>query len=223
VEPCRGRAPRGGRPGLGGRDRYLSAFTGRQQTALALATLKLALLVEATVAVRGFGLVWLTAAWVATWFFSDPSLEGLILLGALTLVTSTFDRTARAALRVFDRFGTLGVCSAVEAIGRLLLVVVAVSAGAQARGVQIAHLTADLAGGLLLLTFAGREARERLWSAHATARLGALRPYRREMLAFMGHSTVRATLKVATRRLDLLLLGHFGRRRKLACTARPFG
>ena len=34
-------------------------------------------------------------------------------------------------------------------------------------------------------------------------------PYRREMLAFLGHSAVRASLKVVTRRLDLMLLGHF--------------
>jgi hypothetical protein len=46
--------------------RYLSEFTRRHEPSLALATLKLAILVEAAVAVLGFGLVWLTSAWVAT-------------------------------------------------------------------------------------------------------------------------------------------------------------
>ena len=189
--------------------RYLSEFTSRRQAGLALATLKLAVLVEVVVAVLGFGLVWLASGWVATRFFKDPSLGTLILLGAVTLVVSAFDRTARAVLRVYDRFGALGLCSAIEAILSLLLVVGAAVAGAGAKGILVAHLAADVAGALMLLSVAGREVRRRLWAARASARLAAVRPYRREMLAFVGHSAARATLKVVTRRLDLLLLGHF--------------
>jgi len=189
--------------------RYLSEFTSRHQAGLALATLKLAILVEAIVAVLGFSLVWLTSAWVATRLFGDPSLETLILLGAVTLVVSAFDRTARAVMRVFDRFQMLGLCSAIEAVTGLILVVGAVTAGARAKGVLVAHLAGDLVGALVLLAVAGREVRAKLWPARATARLAVVRPYRHEMLAFAGHSAVRATLKVATRRLDLILLGHF--------------
>ena len=189
--------------------RYLSEFTSRGEAGLALATLKLAILVEAAVSVLGFGLVWLASAWVATRFFGDPSLEPLILLGAMTLVVSALDRTARAVLRVFDRFRTLGICSAIEAMLSLLLVVAAVTAGAKARGVLIAHLAAALAGTLLLLAVAGREVHAKLWPARATAHFAVVRPYWREMLAFVGHSAARATLKVVTRRFDLILLGHF--------------
>ena len=46
--------------------RYLSEFTSRQQPALALATLKLALLAEGAVALLGFGLIWLASGWVST-------------------------------------------------------------------------------------------------------------------------------------------------------------
>ncbi len=189
--------------------RYLSEFTSRHETGLALATLKVAILVEATVAVLGFGLLWLTSAWVATRLFGNPALETLILLGAMTLVVGAFDRTARAVLRVFDRFRTLGLCSAIEAVASLLFVVGAVAAEAKAKGVLIAHLAAALAGALMLLAVAGREVHAKLWPARAAARLAVVLPYRREMLAFVGHSAVRATLKVVTRRLDLILLGHF--------------
>jgi Polysaccharide biosynthesis protein len=70
--------------------RYLSEFTSRHEPGLALATLKLAILVEAAVAVLGFGLVWLTSAWVATRFFGDPSL-------ASGLPTETAPRGSAAA------------------------------------------------------------------------------------------------------------------------------
>ena len=62
--------------------RYLSEFTSRRQPALALATLKLALLAEGAVALLGFGLIWLASGWVSTRVFNDPSLQPLLLLGA---------------------------------------------------------------------------------------------------------------------------------------------
>jgi O-antigen/teichoic acid export membrane protein len=61
----------------------------------------------------------------------------------------------------------------------------------------------------MLLAVAGREVRAKLWPARRSARLAVVAPYRREMLAFVGHSAARASLKVVTRRFDLLLLGHF--------------
>jgi O-antigen/teichoic acid export membrane protein len=127
----------------------------------------------------------------------------------VTLVVSAFDRTARAVLRVFDRFGALGLCSAIEAVLSLLLVIVAVAVGGRAKGVLVAHLAAAAAGAILLLAVAAREIRARLWAARASARLSAVSRYRHEMLAFVGHSAVRASLKVLTRRFDLILLGHF--------------
>src|SRR5262245_8905501 len=157
--------------------RYLSEFVGRRQPGLALATLKLAILVEASVAALGFGLVWLTGAWVAPRFFGDPSLGVLIVVGALTLIASVFDRTARAVLRVFDRFRALTLCSTLEAVGRLLLVVAAVAAGARAKGVLLAHVAADLIGALMLLAFARQAVSVELWPARAHARLATVRPY----------------------------------------------
>ena len=161
------------------------------------------------VALLGFGLIWLASGWVSTRLFNDPSLQPLILLGAVTLVLSAFDRTARAVLRVFDRFGALGLCSAIEALLSLLLVIVAVAVGGRAKGVLFAHLAAAAAGAILLLAVAAREIRARLWTARASARFSAVSRYRHEMLAFVGHSAVRASLKVLTRRFDLILLGHF--------------
>jgi O-antigen/teichoic acid export membrane protein len=189
--------------------RYLSEFTSRRQRGVALATLKLALLVETVVAVSGFGLVWLAAGWVATRLFGDQLLQPLILLGSVRLLTSAFDRTARAVLRVFDRFRALGFCSAIEAVSRLVLVVAAAGAGVHARGVLLAYVAADILGAVMLLTVAAREVRARFWFAGAAPPLDVLRPYWRDMLGFVGHSGIRATLKVATRRLDLILLGHF--------------
>src|SRR5262249_19212659 len=102
--------------------RYLSEFISRDQTRVALATLELAVLVEAAVAVAGFALAWAVSGVVATRLFGDPTLQAVITLGALTLVLTAFDRTARAVLRVLDRFRLLSLCSALEAVARLALI-----------------------------------------------------------------------------------------------------
>jgi len=188
--------------------RYLSEFTARNQMSVALATLKLVVLVEAAVAVAGFGLAWAVSGPVAIWL-GDASLQALIVLGALTLVASAFHRTARAVLRVFDRFRVLGLCATLEALGRLALIVGMVGMGARVRGVILAHVVADLGAAVILLAAAGREVRVRLWTARATAHLAVMRPYWREMLRFVGHSSLRATLKLVSRRLDVLLLGRY--------------
>ncbi len=157
--------------------RYLSEFTSRHQPALALATLKLAVLAEGAVAVLGFGLVWLASGVVATRLFKDPSLRPLILLAAGTLVVTAFDRTARAVLRVFDRFGALGLCSAIEAVLSFVLVVAAVTAGARAKGVLVAHLVGRRRRGCPAPV--GRRARG---PRQALGRAGVRPPLRRQPL-----------------------------------------
>jgi O-antigen/teichoic acid export membrane protein len=188
--------------------RYLSEFTARDRPGLALATLKLVVLVEAAVAVAGFALAWATSGPVAAWL-GDRSLRPLIVLGALTLVVTALDRAAGAVLRVFDRFRALGLCQTLWAVGRLVLIAGVLGMGARVRGVVLAHVVADAGAAVVLLTVAGRAVRARLWTTHVSARLGLTRPYWREMLTFVGHSSLRATLKVASRRLDVLLLGHY--------------
>lgn len=188
--------------------RYLSEFITRGQKGPALATVKLALLVDAAVALLGFGLAWAASGLAAGALFADPSLGPLIMLGALSLVASSFDRTARAVLRVFDRFRALSLCGVLEAAGRLTAVAGALAAGGRVRGVLLAHVAADAGAAAILLAVAGRAASTRLWAARASAALGTTRPYCPEMLRYLGHSSLRATLKLATRQLDVLVLRH---------------
>jgi hypothetical protein len=89
--------------------------------------------------------------------------------------------------------------------------------------VLVAHLVAAAVGAVLLLAVAGARSAIRLWAARASARVSAVSRYRKEMLAFVGHSAVRATLKVLTRRFDSSCSGTSARRRRSGRTARPCG
>jgi len=191
-----------------GATRYLAEFLQRGERALALATLKVALGVDAVVAVTAYGTALLLAGLISTRWLSQPDLHGPILWYSLTLILTAVNATAEAVLRVCERFRDLALRAGAQAAWHLGLVAFAVLMGARMRGLIAAYLMSDLLGAVLLVWLAGRQVRADLWAARGAARLSTLRPYRAEMLWFTIHTAARATLKL-NRQLDLLVLGHF--------------
>jgi O-antigen/teichoic acid export membrane protein len=191
-----------------GATRYLAEFLQRGERALALATLKLALLADAAVAVVAYGTALTLAGLISRRWLKQPDLHGPVLWYALTLLLTAVNATGEAVLRVFERFRDLAIRATAQALWHLGLVATVVLTGAHVRGLIVAYLVSDLAGAVLLIALAGRQVRAHLWAARAEARLGALRPYLTEMLSFTAHTAARATLKL-NRQLDLLVLGHF--------------
>ena len=91
--------------------RYLSEFLEQREPGLALATLKLAVLADAGVAVVAFGLAVLGADLISGRMLGQPELYGPIVWYALTLFATMLNGTGEAVLRVFDRFRDLAVRS----------------------------------------------------------------------------------------------------------------
>jgi O-antigen/teichoic acid export membrane protein len=188
--------------------RYVAAFLEKREPALALATLKLALLADAVVALVAFGVTVAAAGLLSGRVLGQPQLHGPIAWYAITLLLTMLNGTAEAVLRVFDRFRDLALRSIAQAIWHLGLVVAVLSLGGRIHGLVLAYLLSDGAGAVLLAVLAGRQVRRRLWTARAEARLAILRPYFKEMLWFTGQTALRATLKL-NRQLDILVLGYF--------------
>ncbi len=191
-----------------GATRYLAGFLSKREPALALATLKLALLADGIVALVAYGTTVALAGLVSGRLFHQPDLYDPIRWYAVSLLLTVFNATAEAVLRVFDRFQDLAARRVLQAGWHLALVATVLLAGGRMRGLILAYLLSDLVGAALLVGLAGRQVHQRLGSAWAAARLGALRPYLREMLWFTGHTAVRATLKLE-RQVGLLVLGYF--------------
>jgi O-antigen/teichoic acid export membrane protein len=188
--------------------RYLSEFLEQREPGLALATLKLAVLADAGVAVVAFGLAVLGADLISGRMLGQPELYGPIVWYALTLFATMLNGTGEAVLRVFDRFRDLAVRSAAQAMWHLGLVATVLLLGWRVPGLVLAYLLSDVAGAALLAVLAGRQVRQRLWGARAEAGLTRLRPHFKDMLWFTGQTALRATLKL-NRQLDILVLGYF--------------
>jgi O-antigen/teichoic acid export membrane protein len=191
-----------------GATRYLAEFLEKRAPERALATIKLALLADVVVAAVALAVTLTAAGLITGRVLRQPDLEGPLLWYALTLVATMFNGTAQAVLRVFDRFRDLALRSTALAVWHLALVTAALLLGARVRGMVIAYVISDIAGSALLVVLAGRQVRQHLWDARATAALRVLRPFFKDMLWFSAQTAVRATLKL-NRQLDFLVLGYF--------------
>jgi O-antigen/teichoic acid export membrane protein len=191
-----------------GATRYLAEFLEKREPAPALATIKLAVLADTTVAVVAYGATVALAGPISGRLLHQPDLHGPIAWYALTALLTAINGTAEAVLRVFDRFRDLAVRSGVQAAAHLGLVAAVLLVGARIHGLVLAYLLSDLAGAVLVVGLAGRQVRRQLWAMRAEASVMALRPYFKGMLWFTLHTDLRATLKL-NRQLDLLVLGYF--------------
>jgi O-antigen/teichoic acid export membrane protein len=188
--------------------RYLAAFTEEGRPDLGLATLKLAVAAEALVGIVAWGTAVAGSGLVARRLLGDPGLAGLIALYATTLLTTAFNGTAKAVLRVFGGFAMLAAQGALAAALWLGAIAVAVGLDGRVHGVLAATLASDAVAAGLLAMLAWREVGLRLGASPRGASITALRPHLPEMARFVGHTSLRATLKLS-RQLDLLALGHF--------------
>ncbi len=188
--------------------RYLAEFLGKGKPALALATLKLAVLTDAAVALIAYGAMVALAGFVSDRLLHQPDLAAPIRWYALILVFTAVNGTAEAVLRVFNRFHELAARWTAESVWHLGLVGVVLMRGGRIRGLLLAYLVTELAGAILLVALAGRQVRQHLGQEWSAARLNALRPYWNERLWFTAHTAVRATLKLE-RQLGFLFLGFF--------------
>ncbi len=191
-----------------GATRYLAEFLEKQEPALALATLKLAVLSDATVAIIAYGVTVALSGFVSGRLLHQADLAGSIQWYALILIFTMVNGTAEAVLRVFNRFDELAARWVAQAIWHLGFVIVALMMRARIRGFLLAYLMTEFAGAILLTVLAGRQIRRQLWPARSAARLAALRPYWKDMRWFAVHTALRATLKLE-RRLGFLFLGYF--------------
>ncbi len=188
--------------------RYLAEFLTKGKPALALATLKLAVLTDTAVALIAYGAMMALSGFVSNRLLHQPDLAGPIRWYAVILLFTAVNGTAEAVLRVFNRFHELAARWTAQSVWHLGLVGVVLMLGGRIQGLLLAYLVTELAGAILLVALAGRQVRQHLWKEWPAARLTALRPYWSEMLWFTAHTGVRATLKLE-RQLGFLFLGFF--------------
>lgn len=191
---------------------YLVRYRAEGNLAKAAAVAKLCYLVDAATAVLALLVVLVSAPWAARVFLKDPSLSGLLMAFALTLLAGVPAGTSLVLLRVTGRFRLVALQNLLNAVLRFGAVLTALFVVGTLQAVVWAYVVAMAAGALVALGSGWVGARAlglRGLRSIATARIGLLRADLGGITRFLTITNVNGLLKVAQRQGDILLVGYF--------------
>jgi O-antigen/teichoic acid export membrane protein len=186
---------------------FTDARTAGDREATA-AVVKLGYLLSAGVNVLALAAVLACARFAAGTMFDLPQLEPLIMLFALTLLTSWLNDTSLAVLRVLGRFRFLALYGLATTGLRLGCLLVPLLLGHGLVGVIVGYVVAESVGCVVLGLITRSELRAELGGVPlARARLSVLAPRRKEILSMLGFSFGIDTLKSLGSQADVVILG----------------
>ena len=190
-------------------NRYLGAAFELDDRPRAVALLKLFWSLDVLVGLICLGIVAAAAVPMSELIIGSSEHAHLMIVYSLGLLLGTLDSAAGTVLRLLDRFRLAFVTGALGQLSRLALVALAVFALdgeldtiVWARVAAEVLLTAAIGGASLVLLY------RLLWADRRTP-ASTLKEERREILGFLMSTNLTATLKMATTKLDTMLIGAF--------------
>lgn len=190
--------------------KYISEFWAKGEKEKSLATLTLCYLIDLVSGVIAFIIIVISAKLAASLFFQRPELSGLMMLYGCSLLFLTVNSTSSALLRVFDKYLMLSLYDIFKAIITLSLILLFLSFGLGLRGIVLGYVLSALIGGLVKTVMAINVISKTMWHNRKKAiNLSILKGRFREIVKFLIHTNVGSSLVLATRNIDVMILGYF--------------
>ena len=190
-------------------NRYMGEAFELDDRPRAVALLKLFWSLDVLVGLLCLGIVAALSVPMTELLIGDSEHADLMIVYSLGLLLGTLDSAGGTVLRLLDRFRLAFIAGSIGNLSRLGLVALAVYAldgelgtVVWARVAAEVVLTALIAGASLVLL------QRMLWKDRRTP-TATLREERREILGFLMSTNLTATLKMATTKLDTMLIGVF--------------
>lgn len=186
--------------------KYLSEFLALDERASAAALVKVLWVIDAAVSAVAFGIVVATAPFVAGHLVDRPDAAHIMVIYAIGMFFGSLDATAGTILRVFERFPLAFGGAAATSLIRLGLIVAAVAGGAGVGGVVWARVAAEVATTAIMGALALFLLKRALWRERGSS-FSVLRGRSRELTRFLVSTNLLGFLKVASSKLDVLIIG----------------
>lgn len=187
-------------------NRYVGEAFEHDERPRAVSLLKLFWLLDIAVGLACLLIVLVAAGPVAELLTGDADNGSLMVIFSLGLLLGTLDSASGTVLRLLDRFRLVFIASSLGQLSRFALVAVAVIAGGDLEAIVWARVAAEV----LLTVFVGGATlvllKRMLWP-HRRSPISALRGERRQILSFLGSTNLTSSLKMASTKLDTMLLG----------------
>jgi O-antigen/teichoic acid export membrane protein len=181
--------------------------TGEHRRAVAL--LKLFWLLDVAVGLLCLLIVVALSRPVADLLTGDPDNAHLMVIFAFGLLLGTLDAATGSVLRVLDRFRLAFITGSIGIAARLALVAAVVVAGGGIEAVVWARVAGELAITLAIGSVSVVLLKRLLWQDRCTP-MAELGEQRREIFGFLMSTNLAGTLKMASTKLDTMLLGALG-------------
>jgi O-antigen/teichoic acid export membrane protein len=186
--------------------KYLSEFLAHDRPRHGLALVKLLWFIDVAVGAGALLIVLATAGIAAELFVDDPDAARLMRIFAIGMFFACLDSAAGSILRVMDRFGLAFAAGVTGTAGRVGLIVLVVALGGGLEALVWARVGGELL--LALLQGAATIAVLRpLLRYRREAPVSLLGERRREIRDFLFHTNLTGIARMASGKLDTLLLG----------------
>ena len=189
--------------------KYVTDARALSNDAEAAASIKLAMLVEATASVVAFVAVLVLAPLAGSLFLHDRAAGSLISAYSLVVLGTIVAETSAGVLQVFNQFWLQSTLSVVGAVTLLGLVGAGYISGAGVAGMMWATVIGNVASATMLTVAAFRVIRRRFGPEWWKVPLGSIRSRWRVPLKFAASTNASATLSLVTRDADPLWLSLF--------------
>jgi O-antigen/teichoic acid export membrane protein len=186
--------------------KYLSEALETDRPREAVALLKLFWMLDVAVGLFCLALVFALAGVAANLLVGAEGSAHLMRIYAIGLLFGTLDTASGTVLRVMDRFRLAFVVNSLGFVARVGLVVGAVVLDGSLNGVVWARAGGELGLTLLLGGASLAILKPMLWPHRATP-TSAIGERRREILGFLMSTNLTGTLKMASTKLDTILIG----------------
>lgn len=187
--------------------KYLGAATAKDDGPRARGVIKVAYLVDASLALVGIAVVAACAPWAADRILGSDSQAGLLVVAASCIGLAAPADTSRAVLSTFGRFSAVAWVDGANAAARAALVIGLVSAGHGVAGVVVGTGAGLVAQSLLLGGLAHACTRRATGESWLRGRRDAIRPQLREMGRFLLYTDLTSLAAVFVKQADLVVLG----------------
>jgi len=190
--------------------KYIGTYLAEGENQKVLSVIKLSYLINIISGVVALLITLVTAKLAEKYFINSPGAYSFIYIYAFSMLFNTANYTSDAILRIFDKFKSIALVSALYNFFKLLAVVVVLYFGLGITEVLLSYVAASLIALVIRMFLVTKTLREHRLENWWKAKLGLIKDKWKEMGWFLGNTSFAGTLRMANDEyLGVLLLGYW--------------
>ena len=190
--------------------KYIGSYWEQGETDKTLSMIKLSYFLDVASGAVSFVIAVVTAKLISKYVIHSPEAYVYIWIYALGLFIETAKLTSDAILRVFEKYKKIALINSLENLTQLVLVAVLLLMGLGIKGALYGLILSNFIAVAVRMWAVGSTLREKKLGSWLTADIFLIRGQWKEIVWFLGNTSIMATLKTGSDKyLGIMVLGFF--------------